>query len=171
MKKLLVLSNVILGFINYKLKKSKISNKPTLFWLEPTNKCNINCVMCPNDKFEKNELEFMEINMFHKIVDKIKSSASSAYLLVSGESLLHPQIYPMIKYAREQNIRPLVNTNATTLVSAKQRLGLLTSGVEHITFAFDGYTKEAYEKIRVGAKYDSVIDGIKKFLVEKKKEG
>jgi radical SAM protein with 4Fe4S-binding SPASM domain len=77
----------------------------------------------------------------------------------------------MIKYAREQNIRPLVNTNATTLVSEKQRIGLLTSGVEHITFAFDGYTKEAYEKIRVGAKYDSVINGIKNFLLEKKKRG
>ena len=169
LKKIKVVGNAVLGFINYKLKKVNISNRPTLYWLEPTNKCNINCVMCPNDKFTDEQLGFMSLDLFHSIIDKIKSSASSVYLLVSGESLLHKDIYPMIKYARDNNIRPLVNTNATTLVSEKQRIGLLTSGVEHITFAFDGYDKESYEKVRVGAKYDAVISGIKDFLREKQK--
>ena len=170
-KKIRILYNVVLGFINYKRKKITLSNKPTLYWLEPTNKCNINCVMCPNDKFTDEQLGFMHIDVFKSVIKKIKDSASSVYLLVSGESLLHKDIYTMIKYARKNNIRPLVNTNATTLVSERQREGLLTSGVEHVTFAFDGYDKESYEKIRVGAKYDSVMSGVKAFLLEKKRRG
>jgi len=171
LKNIKVLWNVLLGFANYKFKKTVISNTPTLYWLEPTNKCNINCVMCPNDKFTDDQLGFMDIDLYYSIIDKIKNSAASVYLLVSGESLLHKDIFTMIKYAHQNNIRPLVNTNATTLVSEKQRIALLESGVEHITFAFDGYDKDSYEKVRVGAKYDAVISGIKKFLLEKKKRG
>jgi radical SAM protein with 4Fe4S-binding SPASM domain len=168
-KKIKILYNVITSFINYKRKKITLSNKPTLYWLEPTNKCNINCVMCPNDQFTDEQLGFMDLNVYYSVIDKIKDGASSIYLLVSGESLLHKDIYTMIKYARNNNVRPLVNTNATTLVSERQRIGLLTSGVEHVTFAFDGYDKESYEKVRVGAKYDAVMSGVKAFLLEKKK--
>ena len=77
----------------------------------------------------------------------------------------------MIRYARSCNIRPLVNTNGTTLNTGKNRKALLESGVEHITFAFDGYNAETYENIRIGADYQKVINGIKEFLLLKRKRG
>jgi radical SAM protein with 4Fe4S-binding SPASM domain len=48
---------------------------------------------------------------------------------------------------------------------------LLNSRPAHITFAFDGYNKETYESIRVGAKYEQVLGGIIEFLKEKKRRG
>ena len=41
----------------------------------------------------------------------------------------------------------------------KNRTLLLNSGISHLTIAFDGYNKETYEKIRVGAKFEKVVNG------------
>ena len=45
---------------------------------------------------------------------------------------------------------------------------LIELGIERIYFSIEGATKETYEKIRVGANYDKVIDNIKRFIQLKK---
>jgi len=168
-KKIRIIKNVAGAFCNYKRKKVLLDNLPTVLWIEPTNKCNLKCIMCPNRKIPEDQLGFMDWDTYKKIIDEIKEFASSIYLLLAGESLLHKDIYRMIRYARDNDIRPLLNTNGTILVSKESRNKLLESGLEHITFAFDGYNKETYEKIRIGADYDKVVEGIIEFLKEKKK--
>jgi radical SAM protein with 4Fe4S-binding SPASM domain len=171
MKKIDVIKNLGRAIYNYKKNKLYLNNLPTVLWIEPTNKCNLKCVMCPNSEIPKNELGFMEWETYKKIIDEIKEFTSSVYLLLAGESLIHKDIYRMIKYARDNDIRPLLNTNGTTLASKETRNKLLESGVAHITFAFDGYNKETYEKIRIGARYEKVIEGLIEFLKEKKSRG
>ena len=167
-KKLSLLRNLGLSMYSYKKRALALKNLPSLLWIEPTNICNIKCVMCPNSQIPKDQLGFMEWDTYRKIIDEAKGFVSSAYLLLSGESLLHKDIFKMIRYARDKNIRPLLNTNGTTLKNEENRKKLLDSGVAHITFAFDGYNRETYEKVRVGAKYDKVVGGIIEFLKEKK---
>lgn len=168
-KKIKILSNCLNSIYNYKRKKINISNLPTLLWIEPTNKCNLKCVMCPNTQIPEDMLGFMAWDTYQKIIDEAKEFASSIYLLLAGESLLHKDIYRMIRYARDNGIRPLLNTNATPLASEENRRKLLESGVAHITFAFDGYNSETYEKVRIGASYEKVIGGVIEFLKEKKR--
>lgn len=168
-KKISIIKNVARALYNYKRKKVLLDNLPTVLWIEPTNKCNLKCIMCPQSLISEGQLGFMDWHVYKKIIDEAKQFTSSAYLLLAGESLLHKDIYKMIRYAADNNIRPLVNTNGTTLTSEGKRVALLESGVKHITFAFDGYNKETYEKTRIGAKYEDVIRGIREFLKEKKK--
>jgi radical SAM protein with 4Fe4S-binding SPASM domain len=170
-KKIKVLSNCLKSIYNYKRRKINISNLPTLLWIEPTNKCNLKCVMCPNIQIPKDMLGFMSWDTYKRVIDEAREFASSIYLLLAGESLLHKDIYKMIRYAKGNNIRPLLNTNGTPLISEDNRIKLLESGIAHITFAFDGYNKETYEKVRIGAEYDKVINGIVEFLREKKSRG
>ncbi|MHC4487640.1 MAG: radical SAM/SPASM domain-containing protein [Planctomycetota bacterium] len=167
-KKISIIKNVVRALYNYKRKKVLLDNLPTVLWIEPTNKCNLKCIMCPNSRIPKDRLGFMDWHVYKKIIDEAKQFTSSAYLLLAGESLLHKDIYKMIRYTADNSIRPLVNTNGTTLTSKEKRIALLESGVKHITFAFDGYNKETYEKIRIGADYDKVVEGIIEFLKEKK---
>lgn len=166
-KKIRVIKNIGLSVKNYRKRNLVLDNFPTLLWIEPTNRCNLKCIMCPNVKIPQDDLGFMEWGVFKKIIDEIKEFAASAYLLIGGESLLHKDIYKMIRYARDNGIRPLLNTNGTTLHIKENRTKLLESGPAHITFAFDGYNRETYESIRIGAKYDQVLDGIVEFLKEK----
>ncbi|MBU0999522.1 radical SAM protein [Patescibacteria group bacterium] len=170
MKKTKIIINSIKAIYNYHQDKTKISNLPTLLWIEPTNKCNINCIMCPNSEIPKDKLGFMEWDVYTKIIDEIKDYASSIYLLIAGESLLHKDIYKMIKYASDRGIRVLMNTNGTVLVQRDNIKKLLEAEPEHITFALDGYNAETYEKIRRGAKFNQVIPAIIDLLKAKKEQ-
>lgn len=168
MKKLRVLHSNLKAIYNYKKRNVVLSNLPTLLWVEPTNRCNLSCIMCPNKDIPKEQLGFMEWPVYAKIVDEAKEFASSAYLLLGGESLLHKDIYRMIRYSSERGLRPLLNTNGSTLTNPQNVRELLDSGVEHITFAVDGYDRQTYERIRVGASFDKTVGGILAFLEMKK---
>lgn len=168
-KKWKVLINNLKALSNYRAKKVVLDNKPSFIWIEPTNHCNLKCIMCPTGQdLLGMEKGFMEYGVYKKIIDEIKNHTSSIMLEISGESLLYPQVYEMINYAQNNGIRPMLNTNAT-LLNESATHSLLDSGIQHINFGFDGFNKEMYEQIRVGANFEKTLENILYFLREKKR--
>lgn len=169
MKKIKILRNSIRALQNYRKQKVVLDNLPTFIWIEPTNHCNLKCIMCPTGQdllgIEKG---FMNYEVYKRIINEIKNHTSSITLSISGESLLHPQIYEMIKYAQNNGIRPMLNTNAT-LLNESATHSLLDSEIQHINFGFDGFNKKMYEQIRVGANFEKTLENILYFLREKKR--
>ena len=166
-KKIKSLANSLHGIINYKLKKTLLSNPPTLMWIEPTNKCNLKCIMCPNSVMPKEKYGFMEYELFKKIIDEAKYFIGSAFIFLGGESLLHKDIFKMIAYAKSNGIRPLLHTNAT-LLNENNISRLFETGLDYISLSMDGFDKETYEKVRVNAKYEETLGNIINLLKIKK---
>jgi len=152
----------------YNCRKIKDNPLPIRLWIELTNVCNLNCVMCLSKSIPKNERGFMDFNLFKKIIDEAAGFVYDAYLHHRGESLLHPDIFEMIKYAKERKISTRLHTNATVLNEEKSYL-LLNSGLDFLSFSFDGYEKETYEKIRAGASFEKTLSNIHNFLLIKRK--
>ncbi len=171
MNKVHILKNNLTTLRNYRRQKVRQETLPTYFWLEPTNHCNLRCIMCPNGS-GKIEIEkgYMDYDFYQEIIDQISRHASAITLAVGGESLLHPNFLEMARYATDKGIKVLLNTNATLLDEAKADL-LLESGISSISFAFDGFTKTMYEKARVGANFEKTIANILNFLRLKKQKG
>lgn len=169
--KIIILQNCLKAIINYKRKKSSISNPPLTFWIEPTNMCNLKCIMCPNPKIPKQMLGFMKWDIYKTIIDQIKDYTAAVELLFAGESLLHKDIIKMIKYAKSHNIQVILSTNGVLLGRQKIIDGILDSGLDRLNIAFDGYNAKTYEKIRVGAKYEAVRKNVAMFLDKKKNRG
>lgn len=169
MNKLNIIKNNIHALKSYHSKNVSLSNMPTYFWLEPTNHCNLRCIMCPNGTGKINiEKGYMEFEFYKRIIGEIKHHASAITLAVHGESLLHPRFFDMARYASEYKIKVLLNTNATLLDQDKAEL-LLESGIKSISFAFDGFNKSMYEKARGGAVYEKTLENILYFLRLRKK--
>jgi radical SAM protein with 4Fe4S-binding SPASM domain len=59
-----------------------------------------------------------------------------------------------------------MSTNATLMDDRRGDL-LLESGLDYVIFAFDGATKETYEKYRLGATFEKTRDNILNFLSKK----
>ncbi len=170
MKKAKILFNNIRALKNYHQSRIKLTNPPSFIWLEPTNKCNLKCIMCPNGTDMVNvQKGHMEYELYKNIIDEIKNYASSITLAVGGESMMHPKFFDMIRYATGNGIKVLLNTNATLLNREKADL-LLESGISSVSFAFDGFNKEMYEKARVGSNYDKTLENILYFLESRKKK-
>jgi radical SAM protein with 4Fe4S-binding SPASM domain len=149
------------AYYSYKTKKSTLSYLPIRLWIEPTNICNLKCVMCLNKSLKNRG--YMDFEVYKKIVDEAKDFVFDVNLFHRGESMLHPRIYDMIKYANKNGIYTRLFTNATRL-DGKNAKNILDSGLDFISFSFDGYTKEEYEKIRVGSDFDKTIANITNFL-------
>jgi radical SAM protein with 4Fe4S-binding SPASM domain len=126
--------------------------------------------MCPNDVIDPKKKGFMDFNLFKKIVDEICNYTQDIYLHHRGEPLLHPKLFEMIKYAKNKGLKTKLHSNATQLTEEKS-IKLLESELDFISFSFDGYTKETYEQMRVGAKFDLTLNNIIRFLELKKDFG
>lgn len=154
-------------FLDYKRGKTRLKSLPVRLWVELVSTCNLRCVMCPNKDLPENDRGFMDFEVFKKIVDEARDFVSEINIYHRGESLLHPQVDEMIKYAREKDIYTKIHTNGT-LLDEPLINKLLESGLHRVSFSYDAYDRETYEKIRVGASYDTVMGNIKRLLEIKK---
>lgn len=150
--------------------KGKLVCTPKVLYIETTNFCNARCVMCPH-KTMKRKKGTMSWETFTKIIDELKEIdfKGMIHLANIGEPLLDPLLFKRIKYTKSNlpNSHVHFETNAMLLGKEKSKK-LLLSGLDSITFSFDGASKETYEKIRIGLKFDTVKKNIENFLKMKK---
>jgi radical SAM protein with 4Fe4S-binding SPASM domain len=145
------------------------SLEPHVHQIEPTNFCPYSCIMCPRDKYMKRKIGYMEVEVYKKIIDEINtyrnSQVNEIELFHFGESLFHPNIYHMIKYAN--NLKLVLSVNPQELNKEKQKK-LLESNPYKIILSLDSMTEESYKKIR-GKHADSLkaINNIKGLLETK----
>ncbi len=168
MKKFIQLKRMFRSYQNYQSRKSRNVPLPIRLWVEPSSACNLSCVMCLNKDLAKSEKGFMDFDVFKKIIDEASGFVCDVNLFHRGESLLHPEIFEMIKYAKDKGLSIRLNTNAT-LLDEERSYQILDSDLDFLSFSFDGYEKRVYEKIRKGADFDKTLDNILRFLSIKKR--
>jgi len=132
--------------------------------IETTNICNLRCPFCATTykKWGPSQGGFIDLGLFKRIIDEgAKSGLYSIKLSLRGEPLLHSEIAKMIKYARNKGIIDIYfNTNAM-LLSKDMINDLLDAGLFRISISLEGTTQDVYEKYRVGANFEKVLNNIK----------
>lgn len=140
-------------------------NLPTTARIEATNRCNLACQMCLHQLLK--EIDDMDFNIYKKIIDLLPRSIARVILAGFGEPLLHKNIFEMVRYAKFKHKYTEIYTNATILDKDMSK-NLLASGLDSLHFSMDGATKSTYEYLRVGAKFDIVIQNITEFMTIQK---
>jgi MoaA/NifB/PqqE/SkfB family radical SAM enzyme len=148
----------------------RCDHPPTTLWIEPTNRCNLRCVMCPVSLRTREDSGFMGMDAYRALIDEVSPYVTTVNLFLGGESLLHKDLFGMIRYARSNGITVRLNTNATLLNRKRGEL-LLDSGLDHLIFSFDGYNAQTYESIRINAHFEPTLQNILGFLALKKERG
>ncbi|MBZ0253285.1 MAG: radical SAM protein [Candidatus Methylomirabilis sp.] len=143
---------------------------PFEIWVEPTNVCNLACVMCPNSIKEKEHGAYLEMDLFEKIVGECEPFSPMINLFLGGESTMHPKCMQMAAYAKKRGCSVSLATNATLLTEGASH-ELIRSGIDRLVFSFDGFDKGSYEAVRVGADFERTLANIVQFLELKKKLG
>src|SRR5262245_13773969 len=159
------LANRVRIAAEYFRRKSVLAGGPIEISLESTAKCNLYCPMCPRHIYTFDN-ENMDFELFKRIVQDCKDSVEFVWPYGIGEPMLHPKIFEMIRITREAGIRTGMSTNATMLDDRRSEM-LLDAGLDYAIFAFDGATKQTYEKYRTGASFEKTRDNILQFLKRK----
>lgn len=154
-------------------KTFKMSDFPLNIAIEVTNRCNLNCLMCTNDKLTRKR-GYMDMALYKKIIDETaqKNPYARIWLDFYGEPLLlRYKLFYMIQYAKRSGLENVcLNTNAT-LMNPEISDMLLDSGIDFISFDIYGFSKEVLEKISVGADRDMVYQNVEYFLKRKQQLG
>ena len=148
---------------------------PLFLHLETNQICNLKCPSCPIGQPEAYtkyiSSEKMDPNLYQKIIlEGEKYHCPSMEPQGTNEPFLDQNLEDYIRFAADHGfIDIMLNTNGT-LLSEERTRKFLKSGITRVRFSLDAATKETYEKVRLGAKYDVTMKNIERFLEIKKQE-
>lgn len=152
-------------FKNYPRLK-KLESFPLHLLIEPTSICNLRCVMCFQSDPSFRTKEYwgnMDFEFFKNLIDQAMENNCHALTLASrGEPTLHKRFGDMLNYCKNKFFELKINTNAVTL-SEELSYQILDAGVDIVVFSIDSHYEEEYQAIRVGAKFETVLNNIKRF--------
>lgn len=143
---------------------------PPVVVVETINRCNLQCVMCPQSKLTRPVGEMREA-LFKKIVDDVAlygPEDTQLWLAIMGEALLlGDKAVSYLRYAVERGIRN-VNLN-TNLVPATPEMcrDLVRTGLSRIIVGMDALTPETYVKVRKGGDFERLVRNLDSLLAEK----
>jgi pyruvate-formate lyase-activating enzyme len=164
-------SNMPVKWASYRLGLEHAPTVPDRIYIESTNVCNLECIMCPTGlHIDTRPKGFMDFDLFTAIVDEIAPFAQAIVLHSWGEPLLHPRIVEMVAYAKAKRLWVELSTNATRLDEPMSR-ALIGAGLDRIYMSMEGLTKETYERVRVRGHFEEVLRNIERFIELKRELG
>ncbi len=135
-------------------------------YMDVSNQCNLRCTMCDRLDFDP---VFLGIERFKHIADSLFHRARMVVLSCAFEPLMYKDFFKYLEIAGQYDVPNItVTTNATLLTRAKAEQ-LVKSELTNIHVSIDGASRETYESIRVGARFDILLNNLRQ-LKEIKKE-
>src|SRR4030042_6031773 len=125
-------------------KKLILKSYPIKYYIEATQKCNLDCVMCDHRYYSSEGKEF-PIKLFNKIKPLLKD-AEEVNFYFFGEPLLSKNLTKFLNDTKDYSFLPKIFTNGTIL--NKKMLDLLDKRGVFINISLEAATSCIYEKIR-----------------------
>ncbi len=149
-----------------------MNSRPNIFFIEPTNVCDLKCELCPTNREMKREKGYMQFSTFKTIVDYISDTYKDEECFINiwgwGEPLLHDRIFDMINYVSGNNIKTRISTNFN-FISETQIDEICNSSLDSIIIGLDGINESSHQKYRIGSNIKQLKINIEK-LVNRRKE-
>ena len=127
--------------------------------MELSSHCNLKCIMCSHPT-NKRQSYLMSFDNFKMIINKIQKTQINQLFLNMGEPFMNKLVFRMIAYAKRLNFQVYISTNGL-LLNESYIKNILKTGVDALKFSIEGYSKEVYEKIRIGGSFNNLIKNVK----------
>jgi len=157
-------ANAVLARLARRLRLSYIPAGPVVAKIEATNICNGTCRLCPVGRKEPGHRPYgrMSWEMFRRLVDELKGTVVTLDVTNWGESLLHPQILPMIRYAHDARMYTYLSTNLHT-VRDEHIAGLPATGLDELALSLHGLSPATYAAYQPGYDFEAARETIARF--------
>jgi MoaA/NifB/PqqE/SkfB family radical SAM enzyme len=137
---------------------------PTFMTMNMDNQCNLRCIMCIRRKYPQEAINALryDFKVYKQVANDTFPYAKWVQLTTAGEPLMANNLREQLKIIKKYSVKVDLVTNATLLNNddlIKEILQIL--GCLHVSI--DAATREIYESIRIGAKFEQVIENIRRF--------
>ena len=149
----------------------KLTGRAPFLWdleMETTTACYLRCIHCEHTYWK--DKSYLNQHLSYETLCKVLDSAPNLkWINLTGEgtSVLNPQFNQLVAEVKSRGIY-LDFSHDFVKLSEEQAIHWVASGVDRIYWSIDGCTKETYEKIRVGAKFEDTITNVQKLIRIKK---
>jgi MoaA/NifB/PqqE/SkfB family radical SAM enzyme len=131
--------------------------------IENVSRCNFRCSMCQvsgwGPKYQR--AKDMTLQEFKDLIDE-QYGLVEIKLHGMGEPLLGGEVFlDMVRYARSKGIWVRTSTNGSLLHFKDNYKKLVETGINEVQISFDGATKETFESIRNGSKFELEVRNCK----------
>lgn len=132
-------------------------------YIEPTNRCNLDCAMCARRSWEEPEGEMSDA-VFERVIEGLRafSPPPAVFFGGFGEPLSHPRIVRMVARAKSLGSHVELITNGTLLTEEMSR-DLVRAGLDRLWVSLDGATPEGYRNVRGIPALPEVLENVRGF--------
>lgn len=161
----------VYDYFYFRRLRAKVdSAQLTTILIETNNTCNLKCVMCPYPLMTRAKAT-MGMELFKRIVDQaIALGCNDFSLQMYNEPFTDQLLFDRLAYLNAKERATVIYSNATLLTDAIIRR-VLDTPPRTLRLSVDGYSKQTYEAIRIGANYESTVDGIVRLYQERNRRG
>ena len=138
---------------------------PPYLLLEPVSACNLRCPFCFQiDKSftRKPYMGVMDFDLFKKVIDEADELGIGAVTLASrGEPTMHKKLSDMLYYMHSKSniFEVKLNTNASFLTEDICN-EIFKTQVTQVVVSADHYEKTSFEKLRLGANFEAIVENV-----------
>jgi radical SAM protein with 4Fe4S-binding SPASM domain len=143
---------------NFSSGASVVSHTPVELFVESANVCNLRCLMCRiTYSREPVESPFVSLEWMEKL-EKFNPGLLEAHLHGFGEPLLNRELMDIIRTIRRSG-GPVVFDFFTNAVLLDRRMSetIVDAEVDRVILSIDGGTRETYETIHKGARWETLL--------------
>ncbi|MDD2523383.1 MAG: radical SAM protein, partial [Endomicrobiaceae bacterium] len=146
------IKNRVLSELETFQSKSVLESKPRDLQVVLTNKCNLNCKMCANDK--------IDWDLKERTLNSIKNNMKyfERILWQGGEAFLYPDFLGLLELAHENKVIQSIMTNG--LLIDEKTADVITKTDTDIVISIDSVNPTVYEDIRIGAKFEQLLNSL-----------
>lgn len=141
-------------------EKSPKPRRWRLLQVESSLACNLRCIMCPWQTISKQAANrgIMQQAAWDAIRPHL-GQAQTVDFTGGGEPLLQPRLVQWMADAKAAGCKTGLLTNGFLLKESLLQQ-LLATGIDWIGISMDGATKDVYEKIRIGSRFETVCQNV-----------
>ena len=150
--------NIFLNEAEILEKKIILKSKPRRMVVSITNRCNLRCLMCGQHFEQQYDIGENAYNFVRNTIPYLEEVKWQG-----GEVFLFNKFNELVELCNKYKVYQLIATNG--LLINEKNIKLFLGDNIHLHFSIDAVDKETYERIRVGANYNSLLNSLE--LVKK----
>ncbi len=149
---------------SYALRGGQVQGGPLEAFIEVSARCNLRCQMCAISfdtryRSSSGRPAFFQPALFRRL-RPIFPTLLRAHLYGLGEPVLNPHLTDYIGELSSAGVEVWFTTNAT-LIEEEKAEAFARAGADRISISIDGATRQTYETIRRGARFDNLLRGLR----------
>jgi sulfatase maturation enzyme AslB (radical SAM superfamily) len=148
---------------------------PTHIRIETASACNLRCQHCTTGvAYKSTDRRVMSMPTFERVLDQVRTlpTLRTAIMYLGGEPLLNKHHATMCRRVKaETQIRTVKFVTNAMLLTDKWCDEIADANVDGIHVSIDGRSPEENDRIRVGARYETIRDNLKRLAERLREKG